>query len=175
MYQFFFNTVDVMVGPYLRYFTFLSHEEISALDAETAEHPELRAGQRALARAIVSLVHGQAEVAKCEEASAALFTEEIAALSEDMLLAVTDDAPSSEISRQSVADGLSLIDALERSGLAKSRGDARRTIEGGGAYVNNVRQSDIARSLGPEDLLHDRYVLLRKGRHDVHVLRAAAG
>jgi tyrosyl-tRNA synthetase len=174
MYQFFFNTVDVMVGPYLRYFTFLSHEEITALDVETAEHPERRSGQRALARAVVSLVHGEAEVAKCEEASAALFTEEIAALSEDMLLAVTQDAPSSEISRQSVAEGLALIDALERSGLAKSRGDARRTIEGGGAYVNNMRQSDIARLLGPEDLLHDRYVVLRKGRHDVHVLRAAA-
>ena len=173
MYQFFFNTADAMVGPYLRFFTFLSHEEIEALDVETAERPQGRAGQRALARAVVSLVHGEAEVAKCEEASAALFGEEIAALSEDMLLAVTEDAPSTEIARQLITDGLSLVDAMERSGLAASRGEARRTIQGGGAYVNNARQSDVARVLGPDDLLHDRYIVVRKGRHDVHVLRAA--
>ena len=144
LYQFFLNSADAMVGAYLRYFTFLSHEEIEALDAETAAHPERRAAQRALAREVVSLVHGEAEMVKCEEASAALFGEEIAALGEDMLLAVTEDAPSTEIGRQIFLDGLLLIDALEQSGLAKSRGDARRTIDGGGAYVNNVKQSDVA-------------------------------
>ena len=88
-----------------------------------------------------------------------------------MLLAVTNDAPSTEIGRQTFLDGLLLIDALAQSGLAKSRGDARRTIEGRGAYVNNVRQSDVGRTLGTDDLLHGRYVVLRKGRHDLHVLR----
>ena len=160
-----------MVGAYLRFFTFLSHEEIEALDAETAAHPQRRAAQRALAREVVALVHGEAEVTKCEEASAALFGEEIANLSEEMLLAVTEDAPSTEISRQSILDGLPLVDALEQSGLATSRSDARRTIEGRGVYVNNVQQSDAARKLGIEDLLHDRYVVLRKGSRGVHVLR----
>jgi tyrosyl-tRNA synthetase len=171
MYQFFLNTVDAMVGPYLRYFTFLSHAEIEALDAETAEHPERRSAQRALARAVVSLVHGEAEVARCEEASVALFGEEIAALSEDMLLAVTEDAPSTEIPRQEIVDGLSLVDALVRCGLASSKGEARRAVQQRGAYVNNVQQSDIARTLGPDDLLHDRYIVLRKGRRDIHVLK----
>ncbi len=173
LYQFFLNTPDVMVGAYLRYYTFLSHEEIEALDVETSERPQLRAGQRALAGAVVALVHGNEEVAKCESASEALFTEEIAALSEDMLLAVTEDAPSTDIARPSITEGLSLVDALVQTGLAKSRGDSRRTIEGRGAYVNNFQQSDVARVLGPDDLLHDRYIVLRKGRHDVHVLRAA--
>jgi tyrosyl-tRNA synthetase len=171
MYQFFLNTVDEMAGPYLRFFTFLSHQEIEALDVETAERPQRRAGQRALARSVVSLVHGEAEATRCEEASEALFSEEIAALSEDMLLAVTEDAPSTDIARRSIVDGLSLVEAMEQSGLAASRGEARRTIQGGGAYVNNVRQSDVARVLGPDDLLHDRYIVVRKGRHDVHVLR----
>jgi tyrosyl-tRNA synthetase len=171
MYQFFLNTPDAMVGTYLRFFTFLSHDEIESLDAETAAHPQQRAGARALARAVVSLVHGEAEVTKCEEASAALFGEEIANLSEEMLLAVTEDAPSTEINRQSILDGFPLVDALEHSGLAKSRGDARRTIEGRGAYVNNVQQSDAARTLGTDDLLHGRYVVLRKGPRGVHVLR----
>jgi tyrosyl-tRNA synthetase len=175
MYQFFLNTVDALVGPYLRYFTFLSHEEITALDAETADHPQLRAGQRALARAVVALVHGEDEVGRCEEASAALFGEEIATLSEGMLLAVTEEAPSTDVPRQEIVDGMTLVDALTRSGLASSKGDARRSIEQGGAYVNNVRQSDTSRPLGPGDLLHDRYIVLRKGRRDIHVLRTAAG
>jgi tyrosyl-tRNA synthetase len=174
MYQFFLNTPDAMAGPYLRFFTFLSHEEIEALDVETAEQPQRRHAQRALARAVVALVHGEAEVAKCEEASAALFGEEIAALSEEMLLAITEDAPTTEVPRQAIVDGLSLIDALERSGLATSRGEARRAIGQGGAYVNNVRQTEIDRELVAGDLLHDRYIILRKGQREVHVLRAVS-
>ena len=172
LYQFFLNSVDAMVGAYLRFYTFLSHEEIEVLDAETAAHPERRAAQRALAREIVALVHGEAEVAKCEEASAALFNAEIAALSEEMLVAITRDAPTTEVSRQAVADGLSLVDALERSGLVRSRKEARRAIEQGGAYVNNLRETDAARELGPHDLLHDRYIVVRKGPREIHVLRA---
>ena len=172
MYQFFVNTPDEQVGQLLRYLTFLDHDEIGTLDAETAQHPERRAAQRALARAVVELVHGEAEVAKCEEASGALFGEEIAALSEEMLLAVTRDAPTTEVPRAELLDGLTLVDILERTGLAKSKKEAKRTLDQGGAYVNNVRQSDAARTLGPADLLHDRYVVLRKGRRDVHIVRA---
>jgi tyrosyl-tRNA synthetase len=189
MYQFLFNSPDEMVGDYLRFFTFISSEDIISLDAETASAPQRRSAQRALARAVVAMVHGSAEVTKAEEASAALFNEAIGGLSEEMLLAVTEDAPSTEVSRSELlgsgsgsgsgsggsggGGGMSLIDALERTGLAKSRGDARRSIEQGGAYVNNVQQTDPARSLSAADLLHDRYVVLRKGKRDVHVLRVA--
>ena len=172
MYQFFLHTSDEQVGELLRYLTFLGPDQITELDAETASHPERRAGQHALARAVVSLVHGDDEVARCEEASAALFGEEIAGLSEKMLLAVTQDAPTTLLSRQELVDGLVLVDALVRTGLAKSKGEARRTIDQGGAYVNNVRISDAAHALGTGDLLHDRYVVLRKGRRDVHIVRA---
>ena len=129
MYQFFLNTPDEQVGELLRFLTFLDHDEILALDAETAEHPQRRAAQKALARAVVGLVHGEAEVAKCEEASAALFGEEIAGLSEEMLLAVTEDAPTTVVPRIELLDGLTLVDVLERTGLAKSKKEARRTIE----------------------------------------------
>jgi tyrosyl-tRNA synthetase len=173
MYQFFVNTLDEQVGQLLRFFSFLDHDAISQLDSDTATHPERRQAQKALARAVVAMVHGEAEVAKCEEASAALFSEEIDGLTEDMLLAVTEDAPTTELGRAELVDGgLGLVDLLERTGLAKSRGEARRTIDQGGAYVNNVRQSDAARTLGPSDLLHDRYVVLRKGKRDVHIVRA---
>ena len=172
MYQFFVNTPDEQVGELLRFLTFLGHDEIEALDAETADNPRHRAAQKALARSVVALVHGQAEVAKCEEASEALFGEEIAGLSEEMLLAVTSDAPTTEIPRGEIGQGLTLVDVLERTGLAKSKGEARRTIDQGGAYVNNVRQTDTARTLSPADLLHDRYVVVRKGRREVHIVRA---
>jgi len=172
MYQFFLHTSDEQVGELLRYLTFLGPDQITELDAETASHPERRAGQHALARAVVSLVHGDDEVARCEEASVALFGEEIAGLSEKMLLAVTQDAPTTLLSRQELVDGLVLVDALVRTGLAKSKGEARRTIDQGGAYVNNVRISDATHALGTGDLLHDRYVVLRKGRRDVHIVRA---
>ncbi len=172
MYQFFLNTPDEQVGVLLRYLTFLDHGEILALDAETAEHPQRRSAQRALARAVVALVHGEGEVFKCEEASAALFSEEIAGLSEEMLLAVTEDAPTTGVPRAELLDGLTLVDVFERTGLATSKKEARRTIEGGGAYVNNVRQTDAGRSLRPADLLHDRYVVLRKGPRGVHIVRA---
>ena len=172
MYQFFLNTPDEQVGRLIRYLTFLDHAAIADLDADTAGHPERRAAQRALAQEVVAMVHGAVEAAKCEEASAALFGQGIAGLSEEMLLAVTEDAPSTELQRGELLNGLTLVDVLERTGMATSKGDARRTIDQGGAYVNNVQQSDPARSLGPADLLHDRYVILRKGKRDVHVVRA---
>jgi tyrosyl-tRNA synthetase len=172
MYQFFVNTPDEQVGQLVRFLTFLGHDEIEALDVETVDRPQGRAAQKALARSVVGLVHGDAEVAKCDEASQALFGEEIAGLSEEMLLAVTEDAPTTEIPRDRIRDGLSLVEVLERTGLAKSKGDAKRTIDQGGAYVNNVRQADAARTLGPADLLHDRYVVVRKGRREVHIVRA---
>src|SRR5580658_4360234 len=105
MYQFFFNSPDEMVGDYLRFFTFISHEDIVGLDAETTEAPQRRSAQRALARAVVALVHGEAEVTKAEEASAALFTESIGGLSEEMLLAVTEDAPSTDVARAEFLGG----------------------------------------------------------------------
>jgi tyrosyl-tRNA synthetase len=173
MYQFFVNTADEQVGQLIRFLTFLDHDAIGQLDSDLAEHPERRQAQKALAGSVVALVHGEAEVTKCEEASAALFGEEIAGLSEEMLLAVTEDAPTTPLPRAELLDsGLTLVDALERTGLAKSKGEARRTIDQGGAYVNNVRQTDTARTLGTGDLLHDRYIVLRKGRRDVHIVRA---
>ena len=172
MYQFFVNTPDEQVGQLLRFLTFLGHTEIEALEGETADHPQRRAAPRALARAVTALVHGDAEVTKAEEASAALFGEEIAGLSEQMLLVVTEDAPTTDVSRAEMLGGLSLTDLLERTGLVSSRGEARRTVDQGGAYVNNLRQTDQHRTFAAEDLLHDRYLVLRRGRREVHVVRA---
>jgi tyrosyl-tRNA synthetase len=172
MYQFFLNTPDEQVVQLIKFLTFLEHDDITELDRLTAEQPQRREAQRALARAVTGLVHGDGEVAKCDEASAALFGEEIAGLSEEMLLAVTEDAPTTTVPRAELLSELTLTDLLERTGLVTSRKKARQTVEQGGSYVNNVRQTDDARTFTPEDLLHDRYLVLRKGRKAVHIVKA---
>jgi tyrosyl-tRNA synthetase len=172
LYQFFFNTEDAMVGTYLRYFTFLDHDELVALDEATAERPQARDAQRALAREVCRLVHGHAEVERAERAAAALFGEDIVQLDERSLLDVVDDAPTTLIGRDRLVGGVPLVDVLVTTGLVKSKGEARRAITQGGAYVNNRRTDDVDQVLGADDLLHGRYVVLRRGRRDYHLLQA---
>ena len=174
-YQVFLNAEDARVGDYLRFFTFLSKDEIVALDAETASHPERRAAQRALAAALCDLVHGEAETRRVERASEALFGEEIDTLDEATLLEVFEDAPSSGLARAALgangSGGLDIVSALILAGLCKSKGEARRLTESGGIYVNNRRVEGPERALGEDDLVAGRFVVLRKGRRDYHLLR----
>ncbi len=171
-FQHLVRTADGEVGALLRALTLLPRSRIEELDAATAAHPERREAQRALAREVTVLVHGTTEAAKAEAAAGVLFSEEIAALDEATLLEVFAEAPSTDLPR-SVLDGhgLALADALAEAGLRPSRSAARQTIEQGGAYVNNRREQDAERRLGPADLLHGRYVVLRKGKRDHHLLR----
>jgi tyrosyl-tRNA synthetase len=167
-FQFFINAEDSVVGNYLRYFTWLPREEIEALDAETLEHPERRAGQRALARQVTALVHGEEEARRAEQAAGALFGP-LDELDEATLLDVFAEAPSTTVARQPHG----LVELLAKTGLAKSTSEARRTVEQGGAYVNNVKQSED-RPVDPNgDALHGRYVVLRKGRKNFAVVRFA--
>jgi tyrosyl-tRNA synthetase len=171
LYQFLLRSEDAVVGDYLRYLTFLDHGEILELDQATANRPEERAAQRALAREVSTLVHGADETARAEQAAAALFSEDIADLDEATLLEVCAEAPASVRRRAELDAGLSLVDVLVESGLVKSKSVARTTVRQGGAYVNNRRESDPERVLGRADLLLDRYVVLRRGRRDYHLLR----
>ena len=178
LYQFFLNCEDAAVGTYLRYFTFLSHDEIRSLDDETAARPERRSGQQALARQVCRLVHGESETTRAEEASAALFGEApMASLDERTLRDAVEDAPSTALPRRALEDAagrpaLALVDALVDSGLAKSKSDARRVLGQGAVRVNDQRVQEAERMLGTADLLHGRYVVLRKGRRSIHVLVA---
>jgi tyrosyl-tRNA synthetase len=172
LYQYFFRSDDAVVGTYLRYFTFLAHDEILGLDQATAQHPERREAQRALAREVTTLVHGESETARAEQAAAALFGEEVASLDEPTLLDVFAEAPSTGVLRSRLDDGsLSVVDALVETGLERSKTRARTTVGGGGAYVNNRRENDPDRAITPDDLLVDRYVVLRRGKRDYHLVR----
>jgi tyrosyl-tRNA synthetase len=168
-FQFWINTSDADVGAYLRYFTFLEREAIEALDEATSQHPEQRQAQRVLAREVTALVHGVEEAAKAEQAAAVLFTPDIVHLDAATLQAVLADAPHSSIDGKELDGGLSLVDALVRTGLASSRSEARRQLAGGGVYVNNHKEPDD-RPLRPDDALHGRFVVLRRGKTQQHVL-----
>jgi len=172
LFQYLLNTPDDRVGPYLRALTLLPRDRIEELDASTAARPQRREGQRALAREVVTLVHGAGEADGAERAGRALFGEEIAELDETSLLAVFAEAPSTVLPRAALeGDGLSLVEALADCGLSPSRSAARKAVEQGGAYVNNRRATGLDHRLTPADLLHDRYVVLRRGRRDHHLLR----
>jgi tyrosyl-tRNA synthetase len=174
LYQFFYRTEDALVGQYLRYFTFLPSEAILSLDEATTVHPEQRQAQRELARQVSTLVHGESETERAEHAAAALFGEEVAQLDEPALLDVFSDAPSSVMARSRLeGDGLTLVDLLVETGLARSKGQARTTIEQGGAYLNNRRATDVARAVGSDDLVAGRYLVLRRGRKDYHLVSLA--
>ena len=161
-----------MVGTYLRYFTFLPHEQILALDASTAAHPERRGAHRELARQVCTLVHGESETARAEQAAAALFGEDVSGLDEGSLLDVFADAPSTDLARTRLdPEGLLLVDLLAETGLVASRSQARTAVTQGGAYLNNRREGDLSRRVGPADLVADRYVVLRRGKKDYHLVR----
>ena len=172
MYQFLLNSEDASTPQLLRFFTFLEHEDILELDAATRSAPGERRAQRALAEEVVTLVHGSDAATKARRASEALFSESIAELDEATLLEVVEDAPSSTWSREDLVTGVDPVDLLVASHLAKSRGEARRFIEQGGVYVNNVR-ADATSRVSVEDTLHGRYVVLRRGARQLHLLVVA--
>jgi tyrosyl-tRNA synthetase len=171
LYQFLVRSEDALVGAYLRYFTFLSHERIAELDQATVDHPERREAQRELARQVCSLVHGEDETGRAEQAAAALFGEEVSQLDERSLLDVFADAPSTAVSKERLdAAGLTLVDLLVETELVRSKGQARTTVEQGGAYVNNRREGDVGRVIGATDLVAGRYLVLRRGKKDYHLV-----
>ncbi len=171
-FQFWLRTGDAEVGAYLRRFTFLPRSEIEALDHQIAAAPERRQAQRALALEVTAMVHGDAEARRAEEAAAVLFTPGIASLDPETLAGALGDAPSTAVPRRELVGELTVVDALLRSGLATSRRQARQLLSEGGVYVNGNRVSED-RPLDAGDVLHDRWVVLRRGRANQAVLVAA--
>ena len=174
-YQFFVNTEDAKVGEYLRKFTFLSRAEIEALEAAHAANPGAREAHKALARAVTLLVHGQEALDAALKASAILFGAEIGDTSEATFRDVVGEVPTTDLDIAKLAGaGSPLTELLVHSGLSPSKGQARKDIEGGGIYVNNVKSPDIARIITPADLLFGKYLLLRKGKRSYAVINVTS-
>nr|WP_198952134.1 tyrosine--tRNA ligase [Mycobacterium sp. AT1] len=164
-YQYFVNTADADVIRYLRWFTFLSADELGDLEIATTERAHERAAQRRLAQELTTLVHGQRATESVELASQALFGRgELAGLDESTLAAALRETSVAEL-RPGVPDGIG--DLLVATGLSKSKGDARRTLSEGGVYVNNVRVEGDDWVPAPGDFLHGRWLVLRRGKRNV--------
>jgi tyrosyl-tRNA synthetase len=163
-YQFWLNADDAKVEEYLRVFTFRSRQEIEALGRATLERPASREAQRVLAVDVTDLVHGVDVRHRVQDASRALFGGgDLAALDRQVLADAVAELPLARLPRRQHP----VVDVFAGSGLVGSRSAARRTIAEGGAYVNNHRIEDEDAVVGPADLLHDRWLLLRRGRRSL--------
>jgi tyrosyl-tRNA synthetase len=169
MYQFWLNTADADVVRFLRYFTFLPPERIAALAEATREAPERREAQRVLARDVTALVHGEEAMREAEAIGAALFSGDVAALSEAQLAQATRGMPVTALPRAEAA-ALGLVDLLVRVGLADSKRSARELLAGGGVAVNGRRVEDVAVGLSQAAPLHGKYLILRKGKKTYHAV-----
>jgi tyrosyl-tRNA synthetase len=164
-YQYFVNTADADVIRYLRWFTFLSADELTELAEATASRPEERAAQRRLARELTVLVHGEPATDAVEHASRALFGRgELAHLDEPTLAAALRETSIAQL-KPGTSDGI--VDLLVASGLAPSKGAARRTIAEGGVSVNNTKIDDEDWAPRSIDFLHGRWLVLRKGKRNI--------
>lgn len=169
-YQFWLNTDDRDAIPYLKFFTWLSQEEIAELAESLKLAPEKRRAQRELARHVTALVHGETELEKALRASEVLFGKEISGLTVQEIIDIFADVPSTELAKSKL-DGLTLTDALVLSGLAPSKGEARRLVQGGGVALNNRRATDPRQTISDSDLIDGQVLVLRKGAKNYHLIK----
>jgi tyrosyl-tRNA synthetase len=172
-YQFWINTDDRDVVRHLRYFTFLSRAEIEALEMKHAADPGAREAHRALARAATDLIHGAEATAEAMRASEILFGGELDGVSESTFNEIVGEVPTKQVERAKLeGGGAPLLDLLVQAELCPSKGQARKDLEGGGVYVNNLRQTDAQRNVRADDLLFGQHLLLRKGKKNYVVVTA---
>ena len=163
-YQYWIRTDDQDVLRFLKLFTFLSLDEIDEVEKEFKENPDRREAQKRLAWEVTCLVHGPEAARSAVNASQALFGGSLEGLDGKTLESVFADVPSFSIAPGRIEEGLSIVDALTESGLASSKGEARRLIKGGGVYLNNNRIDDQNLALGKDHLLAGGLLVLRSGK-----------
>ena len=170
-YQFWLNVDDRDISTYSRILSFKSRAELEELEQLTAERPQARAAQRALAEELTTLVHGADQCAAVVAASRALFGQgELAGLDEATL-----SAALSEVPRARIAELGPVVDLFAEAGLAPSKSAARRTVKEGGAYVNNVKVADADTVPDRTELLHGRWLVLRRGKKNLAAIEVTAG
>lgn len=168
-YQFWINAEDADVGPFLRWYTLRSREELDALLERHADAPHERHAQRLLAQDVTRTIHGPSELARVEAASQALFGGDVRALDAEMMDQVFADVPHSRHARDSLGaqDGVALVDLLPQTTLCGSKREARQFLTTGAISLNGERV-DVERRLTAADLLHGRRILLRRGKKQWH-------
>jgi tyrosyl-tRNA synthetase len=157
----------------LKFFTFLSQEEIADLEKQHAEKPEGRVAHKALAKQVTDLIHGPNATAEAIRASEILFGGGLEGISEETFKDIVGEVPTKEIAKSKLErDGLPLVELLVEAGMTNSKGQARKDIEGGGININNMREANTQRMVTASDLLFGRYLLLRKGKRNYTAVNA---
>ena len=172
-YQFWLNTDDSDVIHYLKFFTFFDEETISGLEAETKEHPEARAAQKALAVEMTKMMHGETALENARQASQALFGGDIIGLSAEDIHDIFSEVPSFDMPADHFGgEGINVVDVLTGTGFLKSKGEARRGIQEGGIYVNNRRVTDASMNVTISDFIEGKFLILRRGKKNYFMVKA---
>jgi tyrosyl-tRNA synthetase len=170
MYQYWLQTADADVVRYLKLFTFLDQAVIAELETEVTERPGERRAQKVLAAECTGIVHGAAAVQAVEAASRILFGQWDASPSPEVVETLAREMPSSRISRAEIEAGLLVADALLKTGLAESKSAARKLVDAGGIYLNNVRIAPDQKSIAAADIVWPNAMLLRSGKKNYHLV-----
>ena len=170
-YQFWVNTDDRDVIRYLKYFTFLLQEEIERLEKQHAGNPGARWAHKALANQVTNLIHGEVAMVQAQVSSDVLFGGSVANISESDFADIIGEIPTKEIEKIKLEGaGTPLVELLAFVGLCPSKSQARKDIEGGGVYLNNIREMSFQRTVTSSNLLFGKHLLLRKGKRNYVVV-----
>jgi tyrosyl-tRNA synthetase len=170
-YQFWLNTDDRDVVSYLKLFTWVDAAAIDGLAEAVTRAPEQREAQRALAREVTRLVHGEERTAAAERASALLFGSSLVGATADEILTVFEDVPSVAVPRSALAKGVSHTELAVRASLVASKGEATRLIKQGGLYLNDQRVSDERGTVTLDHAIDGKVIVLRKGQRERRLVR----
>lgn len=167
-YQFWINTADADVVKYLKYFTFLSHEEIEALAKSVEEEPHLRKAQKALAEEMTRLIHGEASLQQALKITDALFSGDIKNLTATEVKQGFKDVPSFDLPKDS---DLNLVDLLVEAKIVPSKRQAREDIQNGAIYINGERNNDVGYILSESDRIEGEFTVIRKGKKKYFLIK----
>jgi len=172
-YQFWFRIEDDQVIKLLKLFTFLKKEEIEVLENSLNERPEDREAQKTLAYEVTKLVHGKNEADGVIRASQVLYGEEIKGFSDEVLKKIFAEVPTSNIEYSRLKEGINLIDLMAEVSVAPSKGAARKLLQGGGIYINNIRIESINKKVNISDLASESLMIIRSGKKNYHLINFA--
>jgi tyrosyl-tRNA synthetase len=171
MYQYLINSDDISVAKYLKYFTFLSLEQISVLEEKIKSEPHLREAQKVLASEVVKLVHGPEGLESAMNATQIFFGATISNLRDRELSSIFSDVPSIELKKEALHAGINLLDLLAQTPLFASKSEAKRSVEQKGVYLNNISVTDMALIIDQNNLASETCLVLRKGKKNYCVVK----
>jgi len=174
LYQFFLNVADADAVSYVKLFTMLNQVQIGGLAESVVEEPQKRAAQKALAEEVTRTIHGQGGLDQALKVTRAFFGGDISGLSADQMEDVLDGSSVTEVNRDQLSgEGIRFSELAVSAGAGKSGGDVKRTIDQGGMYLNGEQITDAGRTVGVNDLIEGRLLVIRRGRKNYSLVKLA--